>query len=101
MAAKPTRRSVADVVPQLVEQWDVVYNGKSSPSEIDARSWKRVWWKREECGHALQARVRSRTGRRDRCCPFHKKNQEPMTPEAATGHHLAPTMVQMGPGLGG
>ncbi|WP_082104427.1 zinc-ribbon domain-containing protein [Demequina soli] len=61
-------RSLAERYPDLSGEWNAVKNGHLTPADVDARSWREVWWK-DELGHEWEDRIRARTGRHPRNCP--------------------------------
>jgi hypothetical protein len=54
---------------ELLAQWHSARNESKNPRDFSATSTIRVWWKCDQL-HEWQARIRSRTGPRDRGCPM-------------------------------
>lgn len=58
--AIPGETDFATLHPDLAAEWDHERNGKLTPSEISARTTKRVWWS-GRCGHRWQTGIANRT----------------------------------------
>ena len=71
-------KSLADLHPELVNQWHKTENGKLKPEDVTQGSGKKVWWQCIE-GHEWPASINSRTGNKKqigRGCPdCAKKNR--------------------------
>ena len=60
--------SVANVFPELVEEWDIDKNEGITPDVYSARNNKKVWWKCKN-GHSWLASINTR-GERKLGCPY-------------------------------
>ena len=58
---------LATTNPELIDEWDYERNPDILPTEITARSNKKVWWRCRDCGHEWEAPISNRS----RCsgCP--------------------------------
>lgn len=52
-------QNMADLYPQLAEEWNYEKNGRLGPSDFRPKSNKKVWWKCKR-GHEWLAEIRSR-----------------------------------------
>lgn len=51
-------RSLAEVRPDLIEEWDQEKNGELTPYDISAGAAKiKPWWKCQKCGHSYKRRL--------------------------------------------
>ena len=66
--ANEKRRSITDLYPQLVEEWNYKRNGMLTPEMFAATSHKKVWWKCAN-GHEWEAMIANRTDKK-RGCPY-------------------------------
>ncbi|WP_159451302.1 zinc-ribbon domain-containing protein [Demequina sp. NBRC 110054] len=64
----PGTRSLAERWPELAKEFDVERNAPLTAADVSARSFRRVWWSSETCGHSWQDSPRGRTGRMPRDC---------------------------------
>ncbi len=60
--------SLADVHPELADQWHPTKNGALTPDQVVPGTSRKVWWQCEH-GHEWQAQIASRAGR-GRNCPY-------------------------------
>jgi hypothetical protein len=58
--------SLAEMCPNLVEEWHPTKNDNLKPTDVTCGSHKKVWWQCE-CGHEWQNSVRDRV--RNPQCP--------------------------------
>ncbi|WP_197027940.1 zinc-ribbon domain-containing protein [Butyrivibrio sp. WCE2006] len=55
--------------PKIAKEWDKTRNMGLMPSDVSARSEKKVWWLCEK-GHSYEARVSHRTYMKGSSCPY-------------------------------
>ena len=55
------QNSLADLRPDLVEEWDFERNGKLKPEMFSLHSNEIVWWKCKKCGHKWKTSINRRT----------------------------------------
>ncbi|GAA4740598.1 zinc-ribbon domain-containing protein [Modestobacter marinus] len=71
-AAAATRAKpqwLADVLPELAEQWHPTRNGKYTPHNVRWDSTRKVRWRADCCGHEWPATVRDRDKYQRQRCP--------------------------------
>lgn len=56
------------VNPVVASQWNYEKNGNLKPEDINAGSYKKVWWRCNECNNEWQATITSR--KTNKACPF-------------------------------
>jgi len=56
----PGETDLATVMPHLAAEWDVERNAPLRPTDVTARSSKRVWWVCTDCGHGWRAVIATR-----------------------------------------
>ncbi len=58
--------TVAEVCPELIEEWHPTKNGKLKPTNVSARGDERIWWKCKTCEYewstCVGQRVRTKSG---------------------------------------
>ena len=60
---------LATLNPDIASEWNYDKNGNLKPTDVTAKSSKKVWWK-GKCGHEWDAVISSRTGKSQCGCPF-------------------------------
>ena len=65
----PIEFSIADLRPDLVDDWDYEKNGDLRPEMFGIHSNEYVWWKCHECGHSWRTTINHRGGKRNSGCP--------------------------------
>jgi hypothetical protein len=65
----PGKTDLATVNPELVAEWHPTRNGNLKPSDVTARSDKKVWWLCT-AGHEWQAVIGSRSKSKGSSCPY-------------------------------
>lgn len=68
-ATRKKQQMVADVQPELAEQWHPSLNGKHTPSNVVWDSQRLIWWRSGCCGHDWQAAPRDRDKYKRLRCP--------------------------------
>jgi len=63
-----TNKSLSNLRPDLVQDWNVKRNGQLTPNMFGINSNDRVWWKCRQCGHEWETTIISR-GNRNSGCP--------------------------------
>ena len=54
--------SLEDKFPEIAKEWNYIKNKTLKPSDVTAKSSKKVWWVCNECGNEWEAQVANRTG---------------------------------------
>ena len=65
----PIPNSLAELRPDLVEEWNVEKNGNLTSNMFGINSNDKVWWKCSKCGHEWQTSIIQRGGKRNSGCP--------------------------------
>lgn len=52
MEKKNNKASLAEVRPDLVQEWDFEKNGDFHPEDVCANSSRKAWWKCPHCGQS-------------------------------------------------
>ena len=82
----PIPNSLSDLMPDLVQEWNVKRNGVLKPDMFGVNSNDKVWWKCSKCGHEWQTTIIHRGGKRNSGCPECAKQQRGKT---FTKHRVA------------
>lgn len=53
--------SLADVRPDLLDEWDYELNGDLTPGQVTASSGAKVWWRCKKCNQVWQAKIAGRS----------------------------------------
>ena len=56
------QNSLANLRPDLVDEWDFEKNGRLKPEMFSLHSNEIVWWKCKKCGHEWKTSINRRTG---------------------------------------
>ena len=65
----PNKLSLADIRPDLIEEWDYEHNGNLKPEQFTPGSDRKIWWKCKKCGMCWEAKICNRTILK-RGCPY-------------------------------
>lgn len=57
------QNSLADLKPDLIEEWNYEKNGRLKPEMFSLHSNEIVWWKCKKCGHVWKTSINRRTGK--------------------------------------
>ncbi|MBQ6848572.1 MAG: zinc-ribbon domain-containing protein [Clostridia bacterium] len=61
--------SIADLRPDLVEEWHPTLNGKLTPNMFSVNSNDCAWWQCKTCGHEWRTIIISRGSKKNSGCP--------------------------------
>lgn len=60
--------SLANIHPELIEEWHQTKNGEFNPENFHHKSGKKVWWKCKKCNEEWEASIEKRANGRG--CPY-------------------------------
>lgn len=64
------KKSLANLFPELLSEWDYEKNGRLTPDLISAGSCKGVWWKCQACHGSWKTAPNNRAGDCKTGCPY-------------------------------
>lgn len=91
----PGVNDLASYNPEIAAEWNYEKNAPYTPSDISAKSQKKMWWRCKVCSHEWEAYVHNRALRNTSCPHCRTAKQEEQKSQAAKPVETKPEPVKV------